>query len=46
VRAPSGWGRCKPKPANEVITDSGAAKPAIPVILDARPQLQPQPTGR
>jgi hypothetical protein len=40
VRAPSGWGRCKPKPANEVITDSGAAKPAIPVIPDA---LDPNP---
>ena len=36
VRPPSGWGRCKPKPANEVITDSGVAKPAIPVIPDAR----------
>ena len=35
VRPPSGWGRCEPKPANEVITDSGAAKPAIPVIPDA-----------
>ena len=35
VRLPSGWGRCEPKPANEVITDSGAAKPAIPVIPDA-----------
>jgi hypothetical protein len=34
VRPPSGWGRCAPKPANEVITDSGAAKPAIPVIPD------------
>jgi hypothetical protein len=36
VRPPSGWGRCEPKPANEdeVITDSGAAKPAIPVIPD------------
>ena len=34
VRPPSGWGRCAPKPANEVITDSGAAKPAIPVIAD------------
>jgi hypothetical protein len=22
VRPPSGWGRCDPKPANEVITDS------------------------
>ncbi len=27
VRLPSGWGRCESKPANEVITDSGAAKP-------------------
>ena len=25
VRPPSGWGRCEPKPANEVITDFGAA---------------------
>ena len=24
VRSPSGWGRRAPKPANEVITDSGA----------------------
>ena len=32
VRPPSGWGRRAPKPANQVITDSGAAKPAIPVI--------------
>jgi hypothetical protein len=29
VRPPSGWGRRAPKPANEVITDSGLAKPAI-----------------
>lgn len=34
VRPPSGWGRCNPKPANEVITDSGAAKPAIAAIPD------------
>jgi transposase len=34
VRPPSGWGRHVPKPANEVITDFGAAKPAIPVIPD------------
>jgi transposase len=40
VRPPSGWGRCEPKPANEVITDSGAAKPAIPVIPDS---LNPNP---
>ena len=35
VRPPSGWGRCEPKPANEVITDFCAAKPAIPAIADA-----------
>jgi transposase len=40
VRPPSGWGRRAPKPANEVITDSGAAKPAIPVIRDP---LNPNP---
>ena len=40
VRSPSGWGRRAPKPANEVITDSGAAKPAIPVIRDP---LNPNP---
>jgi len=40
VRSPSGWGRGAPKPANEVITDSGAAKPAIPVIRDP---LNPNP---
>ena len=40
VRPPSGWGRRAPKPANEVITDSGAAKPAIPVIPDP---LDPNP---
>ena len=34
VRPPSGWGRCEPKAANEVITDSGAAKPATPLIAD------------
>jgi hypothetical protein len=44
VRPPSGWGRCKPKPANEVITDSGAAKPAIPVIPDPLdPNCNPNP---
>jgi hypothetical protein len=35
VRPPSSWGRHEPKPANEVITDFGAAKPAIPVIPDS-----------
>jgi transposase len=29
VRPPSGWGRRAPKPTNEVITDSGPAKPAV-----------------
>ena len=46
VRPPSGWGRCEPKPANEVITDSGAAKPAIPVIpdpLDPNVNCNPNP---
>ena len=44
VRPPSGWGRCEPKPANEVITDFGAAKPAIPVIPDAcSPNPNPNP---
>ena len=44
VRLPSGWGRCEPKPANEVITDFGAAKPAIPVIPDAcSPNPNPNP---
>jgi transposase len=42
VRPPSGWGRCEPKPANEVITDFGAAKPAIPVIPDP-PNPNPNP---
>jgi transposase len=44
VRPPSGWGRHVPKPANEVITDSGAAKPAIPVIPDPlNPNPDPDP---
>src|ERR1039458_7813806 len=46
VRPPSGWGRRAPKPANEVITDSGAAKPAIPVIpdpLDPNLNVNPHP---
>jgi len=44
VRRPSGWGRRAPKPANEVITDSGTAKPAIPVIPDClNPNLNPNP---
>jgi transposase len=44
VRPPSGWGRCEPKPANQVITDSGAAKSAIPVIPDPLdPNCNPNP---
>ena len=44
VRPPSGWGRCEPKPANEVITDFGAAKSAIPVIPDPlNPNRNPNP---
>src|SRR2546428_11826168 len=33
VRPPGSWGRRAAKPANEVITDSGPAKPDIAVIL-------------
>src|SRR5271167_2330404 len=40
VRPPSGWGRRAPKPANQVITDSGAA--AIAVIPDS-PNPNPNP---
>src|ERR1039457_837859 len=43
VRPPSGWGGGESKTAKEVITDSGAAKPAIPVIpdpLDPNPNLE------
>ena len=44
VRSPSGWGRCEPKPANEVITDLGAAKAAIAVIPDPHdPNCNPNP---
>src|SRR5271166_6613602 len=45
VRPPSGWGRRAPKPANQVITDSGAAKPAIPVIPDS-PNRNPNPNPK
>src|SRR5262249_25857802 len=34
VRPPRGWGRAPAKPANEVITDSGPAKPAQQGIAD------------
>ena len=40
VRPPRGWGRRPPKPANEVITDFGAGKPAIATIPD--PNGNPQ----
>ncbi len=44
VRSPGGWGRCEPKPANEVITDLGAAKAAIAVIPDPHdPNCNPNP---
>src|SRR5271165_5725651 len=41
VRPPGGWGRRAPKPANEVITDSGAVNQALPVIAD--PNFNPNP---
>jgi hypothetical protein len=45
--SPSGWGRHAPKPANEVITDSGAAEPAIPVIPDPLdPNVNRNPTPK
>ena len=34
VRPSGGWGRRAAKPANEVITDFGAGKPAIAVLTD------------
>ena len=34
VRPSGGWGRRAAKPANEVITDFGAEKPAIAVLTD------------
>src|SRR5271169_7005535 len=44
VRAPGAWGRRAPaKPANEVITDSGVAKPTIPVIPSPSPNPNPNP---
>jgi hypothetical protein len=50
VRLRGGWGRCEPKPANEVITDSGAAKsgaaksaiPVLPDPLDPNCNLNPK----
>src|SRR6202521_5582517 len=37
VRLPGGWGRRAAKPANGVITDVGAAKPAIAVVPNPNP---------
>jgi hypothetical protein len=48
VRPPSGWGRREAKPANEVITDFSAAKPAIPVLpdpLDPKVNTNPNPAN-
>ncbi|PYJ24378.1 MAG: IS21 family transposase [Verrucomicrobia bacterium] len=44
VRLPGGWGRRAAKPANQVITDFGAAKPAIAVITDpnCNPKTNPE----
>jgi len=42
VRQPGGWGRRTAKPANEVITDFGAGKPAIAVIPDPNPNPNPE----
>src|SRR2546422_767831 len=44
VRLRGGWGRRAAKPANQVITDFGAAKPAIAVITDpnCNPKTNPE----
>src|SRR5882724_1779253 len=44
LRPPGGWGRRAAKPANEVITDFGADKPAIAVISDpnCNPKTNPE----
>jgi transposase len=44
VRPPGGWGRRAAKPANEVITDFGAAKPASAGITDpnCNPKTNPE----
>ncbi len=44
VRPPGGWGRRAAKPANEVITDFGAEKPAIAGIADpnCNPETNPE----
>ena len=38
VRPPSGWGRRAPKPGNEVITDSGPARPTVPGNSNPNPE--------
>ena len=44
VRPPGGWGRRAAKPANEVITDFGAGKPAIPATTtpNCNPNTNPE----
>ena len=44
VRSPGGWGRRAAKPANEVITDFGAEKPAIAAIRqpNCNPKTNPE----
>jgi hypothetical protein len=44
VRPPDAWGRQAPKPANEVITEFGAAKAAIAAITDSNcnPETNPK----
>jgi hypothetical protein len=42
VRPPSGWGRGAPKPANEVITDSGPEKPTVTGIANPTPNPNPE----
>ena len=46
VRPPSGWGRRAAKPANEVITDSGAAKPTVTGIPNPDPDPNSNPSSR
>src|SRR5260370_41065612 len=43
VRLPGGWGRRAAKPANEVITDFGAGKPALPGVPDRSLEPPNQP---
>lgn len=44
VRPPGGWGRRAAKPANEVITDFGAGKPAIALVpnCNGNPKTNPK----